>query len=198
MNFSTLTERNFIYVSQSHIQNDQSLDIKSGIPLHILGDYLGGIKDKANVLLHKSLGEDFSIDFEISDTDFSIPVKKSGTVFAKDILECSQGETALVKSALSLGITSRAFEQSDKKYNIICLDEIDAELDSDNRYKFLDILQEQLDSLGNRQTFMITHNDAWNAADIGVVLMPGASLDTEDEGIMMNKFVIKDLRKKKQ
>lgn len=45
---------------------------------------------------------------------------------------------------------------------------------------------------------MITHNDAWNAADIGVVLMPGASLDTEDEGIMMNKFVIKDLRKKKQ
>jgi DNA repair exonuclease SbcCD ATPase subunit len=175
-----------------------ALDIKTGIPLHILGSYLDGIKEETNRLLTLALGDGFAIDFNVSDTDFSIPVYKNGFPYAKDITECSQGETALVKCSLSLGITSRAIRQSDTKYNLVYLDEVDAELDTTNRYKFLDILEKQLDALACEQCFVITHNEAFASAEIGVVLLKGANFDTSDETTMFNKTVVADFRRKNE
>lgn len=172
-----------------------ALDIKTGIPLHILGSYLEGIKEEANRLLAMAFGESFALEFSISDTDFSIPVYKNGVCFAKDVTECSQGETALVKSSLSLGITSRAIRQSENKYNLVYLDEADSELDSKNRYKFLDILERQLDALSCEQCFVITHNEAFATAEIGVILLKDANFDSSDEATMFNKTVIADFRR---
>lgn len=173
----------------------ESLDIKTGIPLYILGNYLEGIKEETNRLLGLAFGDGFSIDFNVSDTDFNIPVYKNGVPFGKDITDCSQGETALVKCSLSLGITSRAIRQSDTKYNLVYLDEVDAELDTNNRYKFLEILEKQLDALACEQCFAITHNDAFLNAEVGLVMLRGASFDTTDASAMFNKEVIADFRK---
>lgn len=176
----------------------EALDIKTGIPLYLLGSYLEGIKEETNRLLNLAFGDGFSIDFEVSDTDFNIPVYKNGTPFGKDITDCSQGETALVKCSLSLGITSRAIRQAETKYNLVYLDEVDAELDTNNRYKFLEILEKQLDALACEQCFAITHNDAFLNAEVGLVMLKGATFDISDESAMFNKDVIADFRKEIQ
>jgi DNA repair exonuclease SbcCD ATPase subunit len=173
----------------------EALDIKTGIPLYLLGSYLEGIKEETNRLLNLAFGDGFSIDFEVSDTEFNIPVYKNGTPFGKDITDCSQGETALVKCSLSLGITSRAIRQAETKYNLVYLDEVDAELDTNNRYKFLEILEKQLDALACEQCFVITHNDAFLNAEVGLIMLKGATFDISDESAMFNKDVIADFRK---
>jgi DNA repair exonuclease SbcCD ATPase subunit len=176
------------------------LDVRTGIPLFLVGDYLNGIRDETNGLLNLAFGESFKIGFEVSDTDFSIPVWRNGIRYANDVLECSQGEKALVKCSLSLGIAKKAADQSKpaegmQGFNLVYLDEVDAELDTENRRNFLAILEKQLDKLKNEQCFVISHNDAFDDAEVGVVLLKGAKLDTEDENAMFNKTVIADFRR---
>jgi DNA repair exonuclease SbcCD ATPase subunit len=171
-----------------------SLDIKTGMPLYVLGAYLDDIKDSTNELMTMAFGESFFIDFVISDSEFSIPVYRDNVKYANDVLECSQGETALVKCSLSLGITSQAIKNNENKYSIICLDEIDAELDHEKRQQFISILERQMDKLNSQQCFMITHNDAFHAAELGLIVLKGANVDLSDDGFMANKDVIADFR----
>jgi DNA repair exonuclease SbcCD ATPase subunit len=132
----------------------------------------------------------FIIDFAISDTEFSIPVYKNGVKNGDDIKECSQGEISMVKTSLSLGIVSEAIKSSTNGYNIACLDEIDAELDKKNRAAFTEILDRQLDSLDSEQCFIITHNDAFMASRAALILLPGNTVDKDDELFMNNKDVV--------
>lgn len=176
-----------------------TLDIKTGMPLYVLGVYLGEIKESTNDLLNMAFGESFFIDFHISDEDFLVPVYQNNVMYNKDVKSCSQGETALIKCALSLGISSSAIKrkkEDESKYNIVYLDEIDAELDTVNRKRFIDILDVQLDTLNCEQCFMITHNDAFHAAELALILLPGSSVETDDTGFMANKEIIADYRKK--
>lgn len=167
-----------------------SLDIKSGIPLVLVGQYLEAIKTNTNRLLNMAFKGNFIIDFAISDTEFSIPVYKNGVKNGDDIKECSQGEISMVKTSLSLGIVSEAIKSSTNGYNIACLDEIDAELDKKNRAAFTEILDRQLDSLDSEQCFIITHNDAFMASRAALILLPGNTVDKDDELFMNNKDVV--------
>lgn len=171
-----------------------ALDIKTGMPLYVLGAYLDEIKETTNDLLSIAFKNSFAIDFQISDSDFSIPVYQDGVLYNKDVLSCSQGETALVKCSLSLGISSQAIKRSDNKYNIVYLDEIDSELDTSNRQRFIEILERQLDALSCEQCFIITHNDAFSSAEVGLILLEGANIDTEDEVFMFNKEVVFNIK----
>lgn len=170
-----------------------AVDMKTGIPLILLGSYVEDIKINTNNLLSKAFKNDFVVSFKITDSEFSIPVFKNNSI-ADDILECSGGQQALVKTALSLGIITQAIKTSSKGYNIIYLDEIDAELDTTNRRAFINILNTQLDILNNEQCFVITHNDGFTQADVGLVLLPGAAVDTDDSDFMQNKDIIADFR----
>lgn len=172
----------------------EAIDIKTGIPLHILGGYLDEIKHATNDLLALVFDNDLEIDFSVTDSDFSIPVYQNGVPYNDDVTSCSQGETALIKCCLSLGITSYAAKLSHNKYNIVCLDEIDAELDKSKRLKFMDILSRQLAMLNSEQCFVVTHNDAFQTADIGMILLPDANVDTDDADFMANKEIIGDFR----
>jgi DNA repair exonuclease SbcCD ATPase subunit len=172
----------------------ETLDIKTGMPLYVLGAYLDEIKEATNELLSMVFGEGFYIDFVITDSDFLIPIYQNGTLYAKDILMCSQGEVALAKCSLSLGIISQAIRRAEKKYNIVCLDEIDSELDDMNRQRFLEVLERQLDKLACQQCLVISHNDAFYTAELGLIMLKGAKADTNDEDFMMNKDIVLDLR----
>lgn len=167
-----------------------SLDIKTGIPLVLVGNYLNDIRDSTNRLLNIAFKGKFYIDFEISDKEFMIPVYKAGRKSAADILECSQGEIALVKTSLSMGIIAQAIRSLTKQYNIINLDEIDSELDHHNRLVFLDIFNTQLDELHSTQCFIITHNDCFFNSSAALMIFPGAKVDTENEEFMSNKDII--------
>jgi DNA repair exonuclease SbcCD ATPase subunit len=167
-----------------------SLDIKTGIPLVLVGSYLTNIREATNKLLHVAFKGKFYIDFEISDKDFMIPVYKAGRKSADDILECSQGEVALVKTSLSMGIIAEAIKNLSKQYNVISLDEIDSELDHTNKLVFLDIFNKQLDALHSVQCFIITHNDCFFNSSAALMIFPGAKVDTTDAEFMSNKDIL--------
>ena len=187
---------------KENIQNERNtlkvikecLDIKTGIPLHILGKFLDNIKEETNNLLSLALKENFEIDFVVSDKEFSIPVRKNGVQYAKDISMCSQGEISIVKCAFSLGILNQTFKSSKVKYNIIQLDELDSEFDKHNSFSFLEVLNHQLDALNSSQTFVITHNNAFDRTQVGVILLKGSDIDTSNMDVMANKTLVADFR----
>lgn len=167
-----------------------SLDVKSGIPLVLVGEYLDGIRNSTNRLLNIAFHGKFYTDFNITDKEFAIPIFQNGSKSANDIKECSQGEISLVKTSLSLGIVAQAISALKKQYSIVSLDEIDAEFDHRNRLVFLDMLNRQLDILHSEQCFVITHNDSFFSSAAGLILLPGHSIDTSDAEFMENKNIL--------
>ena len=168
----------------------EALDVKTGIPLIKIGDYLEPIKAKTNALLGMIHKGRFLIDFNLSDNEFSIPVYKNGHYNSDDIKECSAGEVALVKVSLSLGIIDRIIRQTGNRYNLIYLDEVDSELDYKIKPKFISMVDTQMNSLGCDQCFIITHNECFDAEEAALIILKDSKIDTTDEDFMHNKDVI--------
>jgi recombinational DNA repair ATPase RecF len=167
----------------------ESLDPVKGIPTLLIGDYLKDIEIKANNLLDVAYGGTFRIGFNITDSDFFIEVHKENGRSCQDVKLASQGQVAMIKTTLSLAI----FESALGRYNILCLDEIDGGLDESNRRMFIDIIDSQIVELGLEQMFCISHNDSFDAANIGLILMPGHTIETTNTTLMRNKRIIADL-----
>jgi len=70
------------------------------------------------------------------------------------------------------------------------LDEIDGPLDPGNRSKFIDILDQQIDKLGIEQVFIISHNNAFDASPMDLILLKGNTVDTDNKSFMENKNII--------
>ena len=150
------------------------LDPKSGIPLIFIGEYLNRTKAITNRLLSTVYDDIFQIDFEITDTDFSIPIYRNGVdVPSPDLKVLSQGETIIVKISLSLAM----IEQAMTDYNIMYLDEVDGPLSEKNRSAFIKIVEDQVEYLGIEQVFVISHNKGFDAANCDFILMKEASPD---------------------
>ena len=98
----------------------------------------------------------------------------------------SQGEIAMTAISLSLAL----IEQSIGDYNILCLDEIDGPLDSENRNNFINILNSQIKKLGIEQIFVISHNNAFDIAPLDLILLKGNTVDFENEAFLENKTII--------
>ena len=71
-----------------------------------------------------------------------------------DISEMSSAE----KSMLSLVISFSLLHASSTRYNILELDEADAMLDSENRFAFINLLDQIMQILNVEQVFIISHN----------------------------------------
>jgi DNA repair exonuclease SbcCD ATPase subunit len=168
-----------------------ALDVKTGIPLVLVGSYLEPIKKKTNDFLHIAHKGRFFIDFELTDKEFNIPIYKNGILNSGDVAECSGGESSLIKISLSMGIISRIFELTDNKFNIIYLDELDGVLDPRSRPLFLEMLDKQLAMLGSEQCFIISHNDSFDSEEIGLIILDD-SIDhkLEDDAFTSNKHII--------
>ena len=102
----------------------------------------------------------------------------------------SSGEMSLIKISLSIGIIINAIKDMNIKYNIPLLDEIDGQLDINNKMAFINILQLQMKLLDASQCFVITHNDNFSDADLGLILLDGHTIDINDELFMSNKYII--------
>lgn len=164
-----------------------ALDVTKGIPLILNYNLLFEIKTVANMLLDIIYQGTIQIeDFYMTDRDFLIPIRNNGLV-TNDISELSQGEEALIKTAISFSIFSNNLSSV---YNILYLDEIDSTLSEDNRRLFLNVLKKQLDLLNVEQVFIISHNNAFHTEDIGMVLLDGHTVDTSDKTFMENKDII--------
>lgn len=164
----------------------ESTDPKTGIPLEIIKDNIGSIKDITNKLLDIAYNGSFQIeDFVVTETEFLIQVRKPNGMITKDILECSQGEVALAKIAISLAILKKLLGN----YNILYLDELDAELDHNNRVNFLNIINLLIKELHLQQVFIISHNDLFLENNAGLILF---NKHTFDRDVYNNKTIIHD------
>ena len=162
-----------------------ALSTSKGIPLILMQLYLERTELIANELLALAYNGDFEISFKTSAKDFFIQVRSKENI-KNDIKLASQGETSLTAISLSLAL----IEQSIGEYNILCLDEIDGPLDKKNREKFINILETQIEKLGIEQVFIISHNDAFDACEMNLILLNGSTVDVNNSTFMANKKIL--------
>jgi DNA repair exonuclease SbcCD ATPase subunit len=164
-----------------------ALSPTTGIPLLFVQVYLQQTRDIANRLLDIAYHGRFYIeDFELTDTDFYIKIIKDHSMAIQDVTLTSQGEMSLISLAFNFAL----IEQSKKGYNVILLDEVDKELDSDNRRAFVDIIEQQLESMGIEQCCVISHNQEFDTSDLDLILLDGHTVDTQNAEYMRGKTVI--------
>lgn len=163
----------------------EALSTSKGIPLILMQLYLERTELITNELLNLAFDGEFEIAFKTSAKDFFIQVRAKENI-KNDIKLASQGETSLTAISLSLAL----IEQSIGAYNILCLDEIDGPLDKKNREKFINILNSQIDKLGIEQVFIISHNDAFDACEMNLILLNGSTVDVDNAAFMRNKKIL--------
>lgn len=143
----------------------ESLSSKKGIPLHYMLTYLGNTENITNELLDIVYNGNIYIDkFNITPTEFSIPFYNKGK-WLKDVKYASQGELSFLSIALSFALSSQTLS----KYNIMLLDEIDGPLDTTNREKFIEILENQIERIHSEQNFLITHNEMFSSYPVDII-----------------------------
>ena len=163
----------------------KALSPKGGIPLVFINSYLAETQAIANDLLKIAFNGEFQINFATAEREFNIQVISKNNL-KPDIKMASQGEVAITTISISLAL----IEQSIGAYNIICLDEIDGPLDINNRTNFIDILNSQISKLGIEQVFVISHNDAFDAAPLDLILLKDNNVNKNNAGFMANKTII--------
>lgn len=143
----------------------EALSAKQGMPLHFISNYLNNTEEITNELLDIAYDGDIFIDrFNITPTEFSIPFYNKG-VRLSDVKYASQGELSFLSIALSFALSSQALQ----KYNIMLLDEVDGPLDTNNREKFIRILENQIDRIESEQNFLITHNSMFSSYPVDIL-----------------------------
>lgn len=143
----------------------EALSSKEGIPLHFITNYLGNVEETTNELLDIIYkGETYIDNFVITPTEFSIPFFHNG-VRLSDVKYASQGELSFLSLALSFALSSQAIGH----YNIMLWDEIDGVLDSANREKFIQVLENQIDRVCSEQNFLITHNNMFSSYPVDIL-----------------------------
>jgi DNA repair exonuclease SbcCD ATPase subunit len=156
-----------------------SLSVKDdGIPVDVLEFFMDTVRQNANTLLSNTFnGALYLEEFEIDQKNFCIPYKKNGDR-GMDVSFASSSERSFISLCLTLAI----MEEIISTYGILILDEIDRGFSDHNKYKFIQILGNQIRRVGITQTFMTTHNrEYYEGFDLGYILFPGHSLTKYDD-----------------
>ena len=168
-----------------------ALDPKKGIPLIFSENYLTSISEKANELLDVAYKGTYQLKFALDKRDFRIEILKGDGNNLSDISLASQGETAMTSISLSLSMLGQIMK-AQGGFNVIYLDEMDAELDASNRKSFINVLDRQIELLDVEQVFIITHNNEFHTSDVDLVLLNGyeTKIDITDKSVMEGKSII--------
>lgn len=147
----------------------QSLSAKEGMPLLHIKIYLKNTTKITNQLLDIVYGGRLYLDqFDITENEFSIPYFTKNKRI-EDAIHASQGERSFISLALSFALSY----QSLSMYNIMLLDEVDSTLDTENRMKFIAIVQKLIDMINGEQIFIITHNNMFDMYPVDIISLSG-------------------------
>ena len=150
-----------------------SLNASKGIPLIFLQVYLKNCPIMMNNLLDTIYNGELQIEgFLIDENEFRIPFNKAG-IRVPDIAFASQGESSFISIVLSLSLII----QSMTKYDIICLDELDGPLDTNNREQFIKVLYEFIRQTGSEQIFLISHNNVFDNEYVDLILTGDTNIE---------------------
>jgi hypothetical protein len=128
----------------------------------------------ANDLLVMLFDGEFVLQpFVVNEQEFRIPCLGTGLMH-DDISSMSRAQKAMINMILSYSI----LYQSNTKYNIVSLDEIDDSLDESNRSYFMTLLDNLMGILRCEQSFIISHNNELITELADLILLktvPGAN-----------------------
>lgn len=144
-----------------------------GMRKELINIYMYDIYQTANqLLLHTFNGNLYLKEFIITDKEFVIPYVYNGTV-SSDVSVASSSQQSAIAIAISMAILSKVLSS----YGIVCFDEADAAFSPANREIFIDILTSQLNYIGIRQAFFITHHpEEYAGYPAGFLQFPGGKL----------------------
>ena len=140
-----------------------------GIPVEFIDDVIRNqMIDAVNELMHVAYPDITLIKdpnkLIINDKEFTIPYKKNGVIIG-DISEASDGERAMLSLSFSLVLIRLV----SKVYNIMLLDEMDTALDKYGRSKYIDIIEQYMETIHAEQIFLISHNSMFDMYNINVL-----------------------------
>ena len=126
----------------------------TGIQTLYMQLYMNKILATANDLLSMLFDGEFVLQpFVINEQEFRIPCLGSGLMH-DDISSMSTAQKSMISMILSYSI----LHQSNTRYNIVSLDEMDGFLDNSNRSYFITLLDNLMNILRCEQCFIISHN----------------------------------------
>lgn len=134
----------------------KELDILKGIlekdiPFYLLKEHLEYIEEKVNQILDGLFP--YSISIIVEDEEIVISVLRHRTNrVTNDVRNCSSGEKTIIGLLLNSAVLSIL------GYNVLCLDEVDAQLDEVFKNKFSDVIHELMSVFNINQVFCISHN----------------------------------------
>lgn len=146
----------------------------TGIQTLYMQLYMNKILSTANDLLAMLFDGEFVIQpFVINEQEFRIPCLGSGLLH-DDISSMSTAQKSMISMILSYSI----LYQSNTRYNIISLDEMDGSLDGANRSYFMTLLDNLMNILRCEQCFIISHNTELVSEIADIIILkdvPGAN-----------------------
>lgn len=156
------------YTKTSLIVNSTAIS-REGIQKLYIDTYFGAIIDITNNILSKLFEGRLRLGkLDNSGRDFKIPCYSlESSVINDDISSCSSAEKTMISMLLSVAIMIR----SSQMYNILKLDEIDAQLDYRNRSQFISVLKTVIKYLGVESCFLISHNSEIEIEEANVILL---------------------------
>ena len=138
--------------------------------------------DKTLDMVNKLLGMIFNGQYQIAryvinENEFRIPFINANGMMVDDISGGSTSQVCIMGMIINLVL----FTTGSTKYNIVSLDEIDGGLDHENRYLFVNILQQVCNMLNIDQLFIISHSVESALQAVDVVLL-------SDQEYYLNQF----------
>lgn len=147
---------------------------KEGIPLIMVKLFLDSCRDTINDLISDIFVDTLEIqDFDLDEDNFYIPYTINGR-WIKDIESASQGQQAIISIALSFAM----IRQDIFDYNIMLLDEVDGALHPRDREKFTSILFRQIQEIGAKQVFLISHNNSFENVPANIIMTTEEPIDS--------------------
>lgn len=135
-----------------------------GIQSLFMSMYMDNTLAKVNQLLGMIFNGQYQIlQYVINENEFRIPFIGNGLT-VDDISSGSTSQVCIMGMIINLVL----FTSGSTKYNVVSMDEIDGGLDHENRYLFVNILQQICDILQIDQLFIISHSveSALQAVDV--------------------------------
>lgn len=143
----------------------------TGIQTLYMQLYMNKILSTANDLLAMLFDGEFVLQpFVINEQEFRIPCLGSGLLH-DDISSMSTAQKSMISMILSYAI----LYQSNTRYNIISLDEMDGSLDGSNRSYFMTLLDNLMHILRCEQCFIISHNSELISELADIIILKDAS-----------------------
>lgn len=154
--------------------------IEKDIPIMLMKNNLDYIERSVNAILQDNQIS-MSIHIIPTDTEIQIEAIVNGRLIP-DVSLLSAGETCIVSLLLNASILRIL------GYNILCLDEIDANLDTINKKKFSNLIYSIMNVLGIDQVICVSHNITQNIdSAMKLLIGDGEGLDIDKSSMIRIK-----------